>query len=86
MYANDIVHAPFEDQACFDSDCYSPCGNIAKPEGFDRYRTDVIVRKYHMYLQDLHNEIDYGNHWFEIYCAPVFTGQPTCLLRLPHYQ
>ena len=53
MWVSDIVNLPYEDNACWNGDCYGVCGEIKHPDGLDRYTSDVIIRQFRIALSEI---------------------------------
>jgi hypothetical protein len=57
MHATDTVNAPNEEATCLDGACYNLCMDQHKPDGIDRYTSDVVIREMYMRLSELLNYI-----------------------------
>ena len=53
VYASDTVNTVYDDISCANGDCYSLCGEIDVPAGLDRYRSDVVIRRFNLRLTEV---------------------------------
>ena len=53
IYASDTVNTVEDDVTCVTGECYSPCGEISMPPGFDKYREDVVIRRFHIRITEI---------------------------------
>ena len=53
IYASDTVNTIYDDATCTSGECYSLCGEIHTPPGFDKYSADVVIRRFHVKLTEI---------------------------------